>query len=182
MQPIRSWTENTEDDSAVTVGAEPLIQNLTGTGGSFIFLVFSPARDSEDEQSTTMQQWSKPWLSKNCVAKRAGIHGKLKVGRTAPENEEPGKAFPELVSSSPDSIKLMPRPPAPASSKGTDRPPCPGPAVPKSHVPQLEGFSILLEDQIRNGCSGPQSRLSESARAGSVAGISNPCRQLSISQ
>ena len=31
----------------------------------------------------------------------------------------------------------------------------------------------------RDGCSGPQSRLSESARAGSVAGFSDPCRQLS---
>ena len=30
----------------------------------------------------------------------------------------------------------------------------------------------------RHGCSGPQSRLSESAGAGSVAGISNPCPQL----
>ena len=31
----------------------------------------------------------------------------------------------------------------------------------------------------RDGCSGPQSRLSESARAGSVAGFSFPCRQIS---
>ena len=31
----------------------------------------------------------------------------------------------------------------------------------------------------RDGCSGPQFRLSESARAGSVAVISKPCRQLS---
>ena len=37
---------------------------------------------------------------------------------------------------------------------------------------------VLWDGHHGNGCSGPQSRLSESARAGSVAGISgsNPCR------
>ena len=34
----------------------------------------------------------------------------------------------------------------------------------------------LLVLHRQNGCTGPQSRLSESARAGSVAGVSDPCR------
>ena len=54
--------------------------------------------------------------------------------------------------------------------KGNGRTPRPAPRVarPACH-------------SVRNGCSGTQSRMLESARAGSVAGISNPRRQLSDS-